>query len=175
MIKHLLHIFTLCCIFVLGIVAGRLFSPKPSKIVATTQVNNVLTQKTEVSTQAEVKKDSTTVKQTIVVRKKYDSKGKVTSETFLAQQLGNDTQENVAIKQMLSQHYIENASITKRTVTTFKPNWEIGGMIRASSLVSPQDYKNFSVDVGYRLFFDVYARVEVKSNFDTSIGFFILL
>jgi len=176
MVKHILHIFTLCCIFFVGVIVGRMFSAKPSKIVATTQVNNVTTQKTEVLTQAEVKKDSTTVKQTIVVRKKYDSKGKVTSETFLDQHVGSVTLENWAIAAELSKNSIEQVSEKTKTITTYKPNWEIGGMIPASSLKSPQNYKDFTFDVGYRLFLDLYARAEVKPvNFNTSIGFFILL
>lgn len=158
MIKHIFHFFTLICIFILGVIAGRLFSPKPSKIVATTQVNNVLTQKTEVSTQAEVKKDSTTVKRTIIVRKKYDSKGKVTSETFLNQHVGYSTLENWAIASELSKNSIEQISETTKTVTTYQPNLFVGLSFPVSKITKPQtiEFKDVDFTIDYRLISNFY-------------------
>lgn len=177
MIKNFKNTFVILFLgFTCGYIIRMITVSKPSEIVSTTQVNNVTTQKTEVLTQAEVKKDSTTVKQTIVVRKTFNSKGKVTSETHVQEQVGTSTLENWALASELSKNSIEQVSESTKTITTYKPNWEIGGMIPASSLKSPQNYKDFTIDIGYRLFFDVYARAEVKPvNFNTSIGFFILL
>lgn len=159
MIKALGHRFVILFLgFTVGYIIRMVTASKPNKIVATTQVNNVTTQKKEVVTQAEVKKDSTTVKQTIVVRKKYDSKGKVTSETFLNQQVGFSTLENWAISSELSKNSIEQVSEKTKTITTYQPNW-LGGLIfpgKYATEPSSLKFEDMEGIIEYRIIGNVY-------------------
>jgi PKD repeat protein len=135
-----------------------MFSAKPSKIVATTQVNNVTTQKTEVVTQADVKKDSTTVKQTILVRKTFNSKGKVTSETHVQEQVGTSTLENWAIAAELSKNSIEQVSEITKTVKTYQPNLFVGLSFPVNKITKPQtiEFKDVDFTIDYRLISNFY-------------------
>lgn len=180
MIKHLLHIFTLCCIFFMGVIAGRLFSPKPSKIVATTQVNNVTTQKTEVVTQAEVKKDSTTAIQTITILKTYSNTGKLATSTYTETKFNNKRLIENKTEQIKQVNTIATQETKTKTITTYQPNWEFGVMLPVNSLAS-HDYTNSSLDIGYRIIGNLWARSEIiplklqGSKLQGSIGAFILL
>jgi len=170
MVNRIKEVLIFLSCIIISFIAGRMTANKLSKIEASSKSSHVETVKALVSTQAEIQKDSTTVKQTIIVAKHYSNAGKLQLETV--------THVNYASAQNKTQIIAQNESINKKVeiqtsqkmTETFKSNWELG--VSAPML----DYRKPNIDLGYRLFGDLYLHGEANIIDKTgSIGFFILL
>lgn len=149
---------------------GRISANKLSKIETSSKSTQVETIKAIVSTQAEAQKDSTTVKQTIIVDKFYSKKGKLERERISNTRSSRNFIQNEEIHSVAKTEEKTESKTTREEKTSYKPNWELG-------LLSPtSDYKNPNVDIGYRVFDDFYLHAEANIIQRTgSVGFFILL
>ncbi len=169
------NLYVIVIFYIFGYLSCYKFYQNKTKITKTEQTEKYSNFKSEVQTHISVKKDQATVKQMIVHHKTYDNSGKLSSETQTFEYFGDITSEKIDFDNKIDSSFLENTFQKKQTDISYKNNLEIGVMTSASSLMSSHQKVSLTLDVGYRLFSDVYARAEINPvTFESKVGLFFL-
>ena len=164
----------LACI-TLGFVVGRVTASKPIEIITKTQTVDSKKQIAEVSTQADLQKDSTKDIVLINEHKTYSTKGKLESVDYQEKKYIDRTKNDFSKSRLAIQDVQDTKTIVSETKTLYQPNWLIGLSLPFASL---RDYQHFDlIDVrallAYRLIGNFY--VTASTNYQLQYSQFGIL
>lgn len=160
-------IITIIVIFIFsaGFLAGRYSVKKSTQTKIQTQIKSV----SQVHLQADDKKDSIAVKQTISVKKVFNNAGKLSSETVISTNFSNNIKD---IKKTASSSQEKQNYSQKTTQESVEKNWGIGVFTPASKNLN---YTIVEPQISYRIFKNVWISAQSDIKFtDAKIGVQIL-